>query len=249
MVLPYLAQEAIDDIKMNFFKYRAHFSDPTPSWFIAVFEESGWWRNSKVRYDAIDLDMSEDFNTSDRRNIERVYSGLRGLSPALAADERLWAGALFGPFWDYVRYRRGRELDGGSEQDIKNSFFFMRGTKRSCFMNCLSRLWWTGHLIYDGAAADHFHAADLLCDGAYASTVILLSSSNFMANREIALGVLDCMAARRARGERIGRYHYVEANRYLNSLGGTMLLDTIGREEVREIVDRRLDRYLEKAAG
>ena len=38
-------------------------------------------------------------------------------------------------------------------------------------------------------------------------------------------------------------------NRYLNSLGGTMLLDTIGREEVREIVDRRLDRYLEKAAG
>lgn len=200
MVLPYLAQEAIDDIKMNFFKYRAHFSDPAPSWFIAVFEENGWWRNSKVRYDAIDLDMSEDFNTSDRRNIERVYTGPRGLSPALAADERLWAGALFGPFWDYVRYRRGRELDGGSEQDIKNSFFFMRGTKRSCFMNCLSRLWWTGHLIYDGAAADHFHAADLLCDGAYASTVILLSSSNFMANREIALGVLDCMAARRARG-------------------------------------------------
>ena len=82
MVLPYLAQEAIDDIKMNFFKYRAHFSDPTPSWFIAVFEENGWWRNSKVRYDAIDLDMSEDFNTSDRRNIERVYTGLRGLSPA-----------------------------------------------------------------------------------------------------------------------------------------------------------------------
>lgn len=244
MVLRYLAQDAIDDIKTNFSKYKDHFLDPTNQWFVRVFEEKGWLKESKFRFEEIVLDKSEDFNISDRRNIEILYSGLRELSPALASDERVWTGLLFDVFWDFVQYRRKEELSGGDEQSIKNSFFFMRGIKRSCFVNCLSRLWWTGYLIYDKEAKNHFSAADLLCDGAYASTILLFSSSNFTSQKNIALGILDCMAERKAKGEKIGRYHYVEANKYLNSLGGIMLLDTISRDEIHTIIDRRLDKYV-----
>ena len=242
MILRYLAQEGIDDIKTNFSKYQAHFQDPTNQWFIKTFEENGWLKESKIHFEEITLDMSEDFNVSDRKNIERLYSGLRELSPALAADERIWTGLLFDVFWNFVQYRRKNELNSGNEQDIKNSFFFMRGVKRSCFMNCLSRLWWTGYLIYDKKAKNHFSAANLLCDGAYASTILLFSSSNFTANKNIALGILDCMAERKSNGEKIGRYHYVEANKYLNGLGGVILLDTISRDEVHSIINKRLDK-------
>lgn len=243
MVLQYLAQEGIDDIKINFSKYKRHFSDQSNQWFIKTFQENGWWKDLKFQCEDLRLDQNEDYNISDRRNIEILYTGWRDLSPALAADERVWAGALFGPFWNYVKYRRAAEISSGDEQAIKNSFFFMRSTKRSCFMNCLSRLWWTGHLIYDAKAKNHFRAADLLCDGAYASTILLFSSSNFTANKDVALGVLDRLAIRKSLGDEIGRYHYVEVNRYLNSIGSVTLLDTLTRDEASQLTGKTLDRH------
>lgn len=243
MQLQYLSQEAIDDIKTNFSKYESHFQDSTNQWFMKIFRENDWLKDSKLHFEDIHFDMDEDYNISDRKNIEIVHKGLDTLNPALASDERIWAGLLFGPFWDFVQYRRKSELQNGNEQDIKNSFFFMRGKKRSCFMNCLSRLWWTGYIIYDKESTNHYKAADLICDNAYASTILLFTSSNFTARKEIALGIMDCLSKRKANGEKIGRYHYVEANRYLNSLGGAMLLDMLTRTEVYELVGKRLDKY------
>lgn len=147
MQLQYLSQEAIDDIKTNFSKYESHFQDITNQWFMKVFREHDCLKDSKFSFADIELNMDEDFNVSGRKNIEILHKGMNGLSPALASDERIWAGLLFGPFWGFVQYRRKAELQSGDEQDIKNSFFFMRGKKRSCFMNCLSRLWWTVHLL------------------------------------------------------------------------------------------------------
>lgn len=243
MVVQYLSQDGINDIKTNFSKYKKHFSDSDNTWFIKTFTDNGWLKDTKIQIADIILDKSDDYNVSDRKNIEILYEGLHELSPALATDERIWAGLLFGPFWDFVKYRRAEEIKSGDEQDIKNTFFFMRGVKRSCFMNCLSRLWWTGYLIYDQSAQEHFKAADLLCESAYASTILLFSSSNFTANKEVALGVLDCIAHRKKLGDKIGRYHYVEANKYLNGLGGVILLDTLSREEVKVMVNKVLNRH------
>lgn len=98
--------------------------------------------------------------------------------------------------------------------------------------------------LVDSTSADRYKDADLICDGAYASTILLFSSSNFTARREIALGVLDCLTDRKASGEKIGRYHYVEANKYLNSLGGALLLDMLTRQDTYTLVQRHLDKYL-----
>jgi hypothetical protein len=109
-------------------------------------------------------------------------------------------------------------------------------------MNCLSRLWWTGFLLYDKDNADHYGAVNLICDSAYASNILLFSSNNFASNKNIALGVLDCIAERKRNGEKINRYHYVEANKYLNCVGGITLLDTLTREETKELVNARFDK-------
>lgn len=243
MKLMYLDQEAIDEIKMNFSQYKKHFSDKTNEWFIKHFSSKGWLKESKLVFDDLNMDYNDDYGISDEKNVQIVYEAFKELSPVHASDERIWAALLFGPLWDYVQYRRKEELESGNERDILNTFFFMRGTKRSCFMNCVSRLWWTGFLLYDKEnKQNHYEMVNLICESAFASNIILLSSNNFASNKNVILGMLECINDRRLTGEKIGRYHYVEVNKYLNCLGGTILLDTLTRQEVKSIVKSILDK-------
>lgn len=241
MKLMYLEQDAVDDIKINYSKYESHFKDEDNQWFINYFKKNNWLKETKIDNPGIVLNKDASYDVSDRKNIAIIYDTLCDLHPSIAMDERLWAGMLFSDFWDYVQYRRKKEIESGIEQDIKNSFLFMRGTKRSCFMNCLSRLWWTGHLLYDAESQNPYHAVDLIAFNAYASNIVLISSNNFIANRQLALGVLDCMEKRQAAGDKIGRYHYVEANKYINCIGGMLLLDTMTRNEICNLVNDRLN--------
>lgn len=242
MKLLYLDKEAINDLKMNFSDYKNHFSDQTNEWFLEKFGEKNWLHESKIQCRDFELNYDADFNRSDRENVKIIYEALKDLSSVNASDERLWAGVLFGQLWEFVRYRRAKELKSGNEREILNSFLFMRGIKRSCFINCLSRLWWTGYLLYDPASGHHYKAVDLIGERAFSSTILLLSSSNFMANKELALGVLDSISERKQKGEKVGRDHFVEANRYLNCIGSVTLLDAMSRNEVKQIVDNRLDK-------
>ncbi|WP_029319271.1 DUF6339 family protein [Butyrivibrio sp. AE3004] len=242
MVLMYLDQRAIDDIKLNFEKYKDHFEDDTNRWFIKRFSENGWIKESKVQCNEFRFVTEGDYTITDAENVRIIYEALKDLSPAIATDERLWAGMLFCQFWDYVRYRRCKELESGDKQDVLNSFLFMRGTKRSCFINCLARLWWTGFLLYDADSDKHYEAVNFVCENAYASLIVLLSSNGFAANKKLILGVIDAIREREDRGEKIGRYHFVESDKYLNCLGGTQLLDTMSREDVKGKVAGRLER-------
>lgn len=242
MRLMYLDEKAIDDLKINFSTYKNHFTDESNEWFVNYFNEKGWLHESKIQCKDFELNYDDDYNVSDRKNVEIIYEAMKDLSPANALDERLWAGILFSQLWKYVKYRRNEELKSDDYRDVLNSFLFMRGTKRSCFINCLSRLWWAGYLLYDKNSTNHYKAVDLITESAFPSNVMLLSSSNFMSNKELALGVMDCIAERKSKGEKIGRYHFVEANKYLNCIGGVTLLDTMTREEAKVMVGSRLDK-------
>lgn len=193
MNLLFLEQEAIDDLKMNYSTYKNHFCDKTNKWFIEKFNERGWLKESKIQCEDFTLNFDEDFNISDRKNIEILYESLKDLHPANAIDERLWAGMLFGQFWEFVQYRRGSELKSGDRLKVLSSFLFMRGKKRSCFINCLSRLWWTGYLLYDANDSYHYKAVDLIAAKAYSSNIVLISSNNFISNKSLALGVMDSL--------------------------------------------------------
>lgn len=70
ITLQYLSQEAINDIKLNFSKYKKHFKDETNEWFINEFNKHGWLKDSKIQCDDIELSYDEDYNVSDRKNVE-----------------------------------------------------------------------------------------------------------------------------------------------------------------------------------
>ncbi len=242
MKLIYIDNEAINDLKINFEDYRGHFLDSDNQWFVNRFREKGWMHESKIECKDFELDMDDNYDVSDRKNIEIVYEAMKDLNPSNALDERLWAGVLFCQLWDFVQYRRKKELRSDDYREVLNSFVFMRGTKRSCFINCLSRLWWTGYLLYDGDKKNHYELIDMISESAYASNIILLSSNNFFSNKNLALGVLDCIKQRKDKGEEIKRHHYVEANRYLNCVGGIRLLDMMTRAETCDVVMGRLNK-------
>ena len=197
--------------------------------------------DSKYEFPDFELDMSSDFATSDSRNVRVLYSAMRCLPPSVASDERLWAGFAHGLFWDYVQYRQEDQIATQNEQKIATSFFFTNGHKRSLYVNCLSRLWWTGHLTYDESNSDDpFALTDLITKNAFPSTIVLFSSSNMTANPQICLGVLDSIKKRELLGEVILRKHFVGPLRYLNSMGGITVLDVFSRTEIMQIVDEYL---------
>lgn len=242
MYLKYLSQDAVDDIKLNFEKYKSYIKEDKNDKILDILEQNNWLKESKYEIEDIKMNMDADFNISDKANIKVVYEALKSLPPSVATDERIWAGLLFGPLWDFVKYRRKNELAGDDRHEILSSFFFMRGIKRSCFINCLSRLWWTGHLIYDADSNDPYHAADLICEKAYASTIMLISSSNFTSNKTIFLGLFDCLEKRKVLGDEIKRYHYVNSIKYLNGLGGVFLLDMLSRNQISNLANKTLNK-------
>jgi Family of unknown function (DUF6339) len=73
-----------------------------------------------------------------------IYSGLRGMTPALAREERLWAKLCHVEFLDYARKRWLSE-----EQNIVRDVglhFFANGMRGCRDQNAIGRLWWNGHL-------------------------------------------------------------------------------------------------------
>ena len=91
-----------------------------------------------------------------------------------------------------------------------------------------------------------YKAVDLITESAYSSNIVLISSNNFVSNKNLALGVLDCISKRKQTGEKIDRYHFVEANKYINCIGGAALLDTMTREEARNLANKRLNKLYGK---
>lgn len=57
----YLSQDAINDIKINFKKYKSHFNDNSNEWFMNQFEKKGWIHKSKIQVKDFEMDYNEKF--------------------------------------------------------------------------------------------------------------------------------------------------------------------------------------------
>ena len=241
MMLEYVTTEVLHDLEANFQNQKLHYINQDKEWFDEYFKKTEGLRPSKIECEEFVLDIEErddKFNLSDLNNIKTLYTALRNLPIALASDSRLWTGLSFNQLWYYVTARRKEEIVSGGDKNILNSFFFTYGAKRSAHIHCISRLWWAGHLTYDETRSDPFELTELICRGAFASTIMLFSSSNFTANKNLSLGILDSIKKRSDAGERIERKHFVDSTKYLNQMGAVTILDTLSREKTTDLIDK-----------
>ena len=243
----YLRQQAIDDLHVNLGLAKPHYISADKDWFLERFARNGSLRESSFEFDGVTLSTGagaatdEEYHQTDAENVRRLYGAMRRLPSSIASDERFWTGMAHTYFWDYVMYRRRSELASGTDQAINTSFFFMHGARRSSYVHCLSRLWWAGKLTYDESnRSDPFHLTDVFTDGAIAGKLLLFSSRNFTANKNVTLGILEAVRDQRDAGVEVGRKHFSGAALMLNRISGITLLDCLSRAEVRAMVNSYL---------
>jgi hypothetical protein len=150
-------------------------SDGDPAAFFA--KESGWANLEGIEFFESGVDIPEVAltigadATNDVANIVTLFGAMSNLTPAQAADERLWVTITLGDHWEYAksRYPIASAGVGGAKRSIETrspaeqlkdsqrnwlrSHFFAGTARVRVRDNAVSRLWWLGH--YASRFADY----------------------------------------------------------------------------------------------
>ncbi len=192
----------------------------------------------------------------DYDNCKIVYENLRQLSESQASDERLWAGLCNGVFYQYMRNRwKYDTLDlGDPEKDYKailSRFFFSGSARSGLYRNTLAKSWWVGRATYDSKNDDHFWALDVLGTNDLSSKISdIFYSNTFASNPEILLGIFNALRYFKENGIFLPHKEITRpAIRYLNAVGGAVLLDCLSSEEIEKIVKSKIIERLQGRHG
>lgn len=248
MYLEYMTRNKIDEIKSDFKHYANYYVQNDKEWFQEELAKNGELKESSIQCDEFILDdKTQNYNISDLKNIKILYDALKDrITLDMASDERLWAGLSHGYLWDYIQYRRYKEFRVKDEEkalkNVKTSYFYTYGPRRSVIVHPVARLWWAGYLTYDEKNPQNPYAlTDFIFSRAFASNLVIFGSSNFTADKKISLGILKALKERHDKGERLKREHIVQATKYLNGIGSVTLLDALDEEDIKRLVTKRLN--------
>lgn len=136
------------------------------------------------------------------------------------------------------------ELQGENVTRINTALFFKNGNKRSLFVHILARLWWVGYMTYDETNTENpYWLTEFFCEKDFSARSVVFFSSNFTSNPNITKGILRSLIKLQKSGVSIKRDHFVQANKYLNVVGGAMVLDMLTTDEVEIMIDKYLAKY------
>lgn len=258
MHLQYMKQETMDDLLLNYDEYKVHYEKEDREWFSQHFNENNSLMEYAKDFPEFTMDKDENFNVSDLKNIRIVYDALKELPLSVACDARLWTGLAHTSLWDYVWYRQHEEIEKAKtakakKEKIQKAFFCVgNGKRRSLFVNCLSRLWWTGYLVYDENRKNPYELAETLMYGqkghSFASQIVLLSSRNFISNKHLFHGILQAILDFKRAGNEVNRVVFETVLSYFNNISAATVLDFLPEEEVRQMAKEQLDIYVGHAA-
>lgn len=83
---------------------------------------------------------SKTQSVGDAYNAVELHKVLSSLSPAMAADQRLWAWLTHGRYFNYCQTR----WPATNRNVVLSRWFFAKGIQR----NAIGRLWWSAHLTH-----------------------------------------------------------------------------------------------------
>ncbi|HSY35613.1 MAG TPA: DUF6339 family protein [Acidobacteriaceae bacterium] len=143
-----VVQKLFDEIETNTERYRSED-------FSALSTESGWAIESVLaEWDpaiASRLDASGT-PSAEVENSLLIYRGMKGMTPALAREERLWARLCHVECLEYAR-ERWLKTEDNVVRDVQ-LHFFANGLPGCRDENAIGRLWWNGHLASLGAPSN-----------------------------------------------------------------------------------------------
>jgi hypothetical protein len=244
MKLHFISDETLLDLRTNYEAYKTNYYNKNEEWFEGYFKEEGRVLESSIPFEKPLLDYNEDYALSDKENVKIIYDSLKHLTVSQATQERLWAGLAHLQLRDFSYYRLKNELRDHNDKRINTALFFKNGNKRSLFVHILARLWWVGYMTYDESnSSNPYWLTDFFCEKDFSARCVVFFSSNFTSNRNITKGILKSLVKLQQSENSIKREHFVQANKYLNVVGGAMILDMLTFDEVEQMVDKYLAKY------
>jgi hypothetical protein len=134
--------------------------------FLDLASENGW--AIETRSVSLDLDLLAKLNgdgrsaEADAMNSKLVFAAMSGMTPAIAADERIWTRLSH---LECLSYSRQRWLAGNEDEALKTSIrkhMFAEGRTGVRDDHALSRLWWNMRIATIADPDDPEGALDLI---------------------------------------------------------------------------------------
>lgn len=235
MRIQFLKESALENLKTNIDANIDKYSESSNSWVYDYFGDENPFLEYKQEVGEIKLNMSaERPETTDTENAKILYLALKDVDNSQASDERLWAGLAHGQLWEFMIYRCKLSETKITADSIKSNFFFKQNPRRAVIVNTIARLWWVGRLTYDeNNKEDPFYALKYF-ETDFGTKVLTLFSSNFTNNPKVTLALIKAILDIEKVDEKISRQEYQALIRYLNMIGGTLILDYLSEDEIKE---------------
>ena len=245
-------QSVVDSLKSTINQNLSKYISEDECWISDHFGDRSLYANTKLPDLPDDLLLIPDgSNLYDRENSERFYEFLSGLTPAQAADPRLWTYLTHVKYWKYMKARWPiADIGDNPEQitaksnkrvgTITSRYFLMGDKARGLTRNGISRLWWAGYTCHDRSLKDQYSYAKALF--ANQEVHASLMERAFSKNRGIIQPVLSVLTTHFENGNPFDEREKIrDLGKYLVLLGGAMVLDVLSPQEIKNIVVKFID--------
>lgn len=238
MKLKIMTYETLEAIKNNLEDLVPLYEQDSPQGILETFSTNSLV-DIGINCSNFTLKISSD-QQDDFENVQKVYGTLKDIiSPAMASDERLWAGlSMRDNCWKYINLRWKRL--GWNKDRIKEHFYFSQGTRRSLTRNGLARLWWIGALTYDDTGKDPWHYTKFACTHQrFIVDVLERSTGN---SKKLVFACIDaCEQYQEEYNKVIATKVMRDIQKYMSILGGTYLIDLIEPSVLKEKLYKKIE--------
>ena len=185
----------------------------------------------------------------DAYNAQLLFEGYPGITPAIAADERIWATLCHSQHYEYMLKRWPIEPDVAHHQTekgiIEQRYFFGYGPRKSQERNGLSRLWLSAALTHDPERQDPYELTKVFLQDT--NFIMYMFGHTFGSNRNIVQGTMEAiLQLQQERGEKISAKPLTSFTRKLNLVSGVTMLDRYSREEICEMAKKHISDFIDK---
>lgn len=211
-----------------------------------IKENTGESPLKDTRFDCLPMELDpHPVGREEISNVKKVMNSLANISPAVASNEKFWAGLCIGQGWKFVR-DRWDVVRNHSGENIITHYLFGYGARRSLTRNALARLWWIGHLTRDDSnASNPYEATEFVLEKL--DHAVALLERNTSDNKRIVLESVQGILAARSEGFEIDRPAVRDLAKYVNIVGGVELLDLLPEGAIREKVLGRARKICKKS--
>ncbi len=255
MDLYIMKKEAMEKLKNNLdLVYTKYYTEEDNKWLWDICDGEPFEKfKSVLDFELAPLKSDLSLGEIEFENCKIIYNNLSFLTDSQASKEELWAGLCHSTFYQYTRLRWG--YDKGINKDnknlisnIKSRFFFANSGRGGLYRNTLAKCWWVGKKTFQKDKKNQFERLDILGSNDISTKISdIFNSNNFSSNETILNGIIEGIKFFNNEGVTLSvQKHLRPALQYLNSVGGSIILDCLDEEEISAIFIDNVQKNINK---